>query len=189
MLSDGVNLHFLFSLFVSATCVVVSLALMQVSGSISPLSICFVPFLLQLLPSLYFLCSPSLHVLLYLRLPSSGIVCVCHNSGSSLPPLILSPPPSSSSPSPRHSHSLTNSLELYWRTHWIVLPSHYSSNLNEDAIQNIPSFPPPSYQSLLSPFIPFIFISPFLCFAMLCSFLMLLFPSFLRCILFFKPPF
>lgn len=70
-----------------------------------------------------------------------------YNSDSLLPSLIQSPslsvafflslslPPSFLLLLPLcHSHSLPNSLEVYWHTGRIVLPSHYSSKFNEGAI-------------------------------------------------------
>lgn len=128
---SGVNLH-LFSLSVPAACVLLSLALMQVSGSIffshslmfhSSSSFCLV----CISPALPLRVSFSLSIsrgwepcvsALTLDLPSSPV-----NSVS----LAVSLLPIS------HSHSPTNSLELYWHTRWIVLPSHYSLKLNEDA--------------------------------------------------------
>lgn len=60
-----------------------------------------------------------------------------YNSDSLLPSLIQSPSLSVAfflSLSLCHSHSLPNSLEVYWHTGRIVLPSHYSSKFNEGAI-------------------------------------------------------
>lgn len=70
------------------------------------------------------------------------ILCVSvYNSDSLLPSLIQSPflsvtlcLPLPLLPPLCHSHSLPNSLEVYWHTGRIVLPSHYSSKFNEGAI-------------------------------------------------------
>lgn len=135
------------------------------------LSICYVPLLLQLWPCISSalplrVSSLSLSICCRWELCASALTLVLPSSPVNSVSLSVSLLPIS------HSHSPTNSLELYWQTRWIVLPSHYSLKLNEDAILKYAFSPFPSSLLLSKASILFhvILICPFLCCVILVSF-------------------